>query len=155
VKTFSQLLKKCQESVNEIMPWDWIELINSEAPPLIIDIRESTEYDKAQLNNSFHVPHDNLETASEYGFEETLPILVTARDKPVVVVCRSGNRSLLAAHRLQEMGYLNVKSLMTGLRGWNDYDQALIDQKNNILDNDFANDILSPILTIDQLPPKS
>jgi len=155
MKTFSQLLKECQQSVKEIMPWDLMELIGSNNPPLILDVREPAEYAKAHIENSYHVPRGILETACEYGFEETLPALVEARDKLVIVVCRSGNRSLLAASTMQCMGYSNVQSLKTGLRGWNDYDQQLIDEKNKLLDNDFADELLTSTVSKDQLSPKS
>ena len=52
--------------------------------------------------------------------------LVEARDLDVVVVCRSGNRSALAAHTMQLLGYRKVSSMKTGLRGWNDYELPLV-----------------------------
>jgi len=155
MKTFSQLLKECQKSVKEIMPWDLMELIESDNPPLILDVREPTEYATAHMINSYNVPRGLLETACEYGFEETLPVLVEAREKSIIIVCRSGNRSLLAARTMQELGYDDVKSLMTGLRGWNDYDQELIDEKNQLVDNDDADEFLTSIVSEEQLPPKS
>ena len=42
-------------------------------------------------------------------------ILLDIRD--IVLICRSGYRSVLAAFTMQLMGYLNVHSLKTGLRG--------------------------------------
>jgi len=155
MKTFSQLLKECQKSVKEIMPWDLMEHIESENPPLILDVREPAEYCKAHIKHSYHVPRGTLETACEYGFEETLPVLVNSRDKPIVVVCRSGNRSLLAARTMQELGYTNVQSLMTGLRGWNDYEQELIDEHNQLIDNDNADEFLTSIVSEEKMPPKS
>ncbi|MCB1829330.1 MAG: rhodanese-like domain-containing protein, partial [Gammaproteobacteria bacterium] len=59
---------------------------------------------------------------------ETEPDLVTARERYVVVVCRSGNRSVLAAVTLMMMGFKKVVNLKTGLRGWNDYELPLVDQ---------------------------
>jgi len=44
-----------------------------------------------------------LETACEYGYEETVPELAQARERAVVIVCRSGNRSALVAWVMQEM----------------------------------------------------
>ena len=37
-------------------------------------------------------------------------------------------RSLLAARTLKEMGLSNVRSLKTGLRGWNDYEMPMVPQ---------------------------
>jgi len=56
----------------------------------------------------------------------------------VILICRSGNRSALAAHVLQQMGFNNVSSLKTGLRGWFDYEQSLFDGNENEMDEDLA-----------------
>lgn len=63
----------------------------------------------------------------DYGYGETVPELVEARDRRVLVICRSGNRSILAAHTPGQMGFGNVVSLRTGLRGWNDDERPLYD----------------------------
>ncbi|MCK4708042.1 MAG: rhodanese-like domain-containing protein, partial [Gammaproteobacteria bacterium] len=73
--------------------------------------------------------------------------LVEARKRPVVLACRSGNRTTLAAFTLQQMGYENVISLQTGLRGWSDYELPLVDIEEKPVDIDdadhyFANKIL-------------
>lgn len=53
-------------------------------------------------------------------YEETLPLLAGGRERAIVVVCRSSNRSLLAADVMQRMGLVSVAWLKTGVRGWND-----------------------------------
>ena len=81
-----------------------------------------------RIPGSMSVPRGILESACEWEYEETIPALVQAREREVVVVCRSGYRSVLAAHSMQVLGYQNVVSLKTGLRGWKDYEQPLVDQ---------------------------
>jgi len=154
MKTFSQLIKECQKTVKELMPWDLEKQLESDTPPLIIDVREPQEYNAMHIENSTLVPRGILETACEYGFEETIPSLVEAREKPIVLVCRSGNRSLFAAQTMQIMGYQQVYSLMTGLRGWNDYELALIDSENKTVDIDDADIFFESRVSDDQLPPK-
>lgn len=83
-----------------------------------------------------------------------MPELVQARARAVVVVCRSGNRSALVARVMQEMGYTNVYSLKTGLRGWNDCELPLIRQAGMPLDLDSADDYFMPKLRPEQMPPK-
>ncbi len=72
---------------------------------MIVDIREADEYDAGHIQDSLHVPRGILETSCDWGYSDTIPALVQARDKPVVLVCRSGNRTALAALTLQWMGY--------------------------------------------------
>lgn len=114
---------------------------------LFLDVRENQEYDTMHIEGSLHVPRGVLETAVEWDHEETEPELVKARNRQIVVVCRSGSRSVFAAFTLQQMGFENVTSLKTGLRGWNEYDLPLVDMEGNRVapelgDKYFANKLL-------------
>ena len=60
----------------------------------------------------------------------------------MIVVCRSGKRSCLAAYTLQLLGFNHVASLKTGLRGWNDYEQGLVGKDNLQIDGDDAENYL-------------
>lgn len=150
MKTFNQLVKETSEHVKEIMPWDLLEHLTSEQP-IIIDVREPYEFDAMHIKDSINAPRGILETACEYDYEETIPALVKARDKSVVVVCRSGNRSIFAAEVMQRMGYQNVVSLKTGLRGWNEFEQPLFDANGNQVDIDDADQYFTPKLRPEQL----
>lgn len=147
MKTFAQIASEIAPKIKEMMPWDAEEYLQSHPETLIVDIRETHEYDTMHIPDSLHVPRGILENACEWDFEETEPELVKARDKPVLLVCRSGNRTTLAAYTLQQMGYENVISLKTGLRGWSDYELPMVDIEEKPVDLEdadkyFANKIL-------------
>lgn len=71
----------------------------------------------------------------------------------MVAVCRSGNRSVLAAHRLKIMGYRRAASLKSGLKGWNDYDLPLFDVDDCQVDPDLAERLLNPPIPAEKLGP--
>jgi len=147
MKTFAKIAEEITPFINEMMPWDVGDYLKAHPDALIVDIREVHEYDTMHIPDSLHVPRGILENACEWDFEETEPELVGARQRPVVLVCRSGNRTALAAYTLQQMGYEHVVSLKTGLRGWNDYELPLVDIEEkpvDIVDADhyFVNKIL-------------
>ena len=147
MKTFAQIAAEIAPKITEMMPWNVEEYLELNPETLIVDIRETHEYDTMHIPGSLNVPRGILENASEWDFEETEPDLVTARERPVVLVCRSGNRTTLAAYTLQQMGYENVISLKTGLRGWSDYELPLVDIEEKAVDIEdadhyFANKIL-------------
>ena len=147
MKTFAQIAAEIAPQITEMMPWDVEEYLESHPETLIVDIRETHEYDTMHVPDSVNIPRGILENACEWDFEETEPELVTAREKPVVLVCRSGSRTTLAAYTLQQMGYENVISLKTGLRGWSDYELPMVDIEEkpvDLVDADhyFANKIL-------------
>ena len=136
------------------MPWDLEERMQENPDLLIVDVREPYEFDVMHIEGSLNVPRGILESACEWDFEETEPRLVCARDKEVVVVCRSGYRSVLAAFSLQVLGYKNVVSLKTGLRGCNDYEMPMVDRNNNPVDFDDGDDYFSTRLLKSQMKPE-
>jgi rhodanese-related sulfurtransferase len=154
MKKFIDLVAESAKNVTEIFPWDLEERLEENPSLLLLDIREPYEYNAMHIKHSINVPRGVLETACEYDYEETVAQLVEARDKEVVVACRSGNRSIFACEVMQKMGYQNVVSLKTGLRGWSDYEQPLFDKDENEIDEDDAIDYFTSHIREDQMAPK-
>ena len=153
MQKFLELIANCLTDVREIMPWDLEERLQQNPDLLLVDVREPDEFAAMHIDGSLSVPRGVLESAAEWDYEETEPELVRARDREVVVVCRSGYRSVLAAHSLQLLGYRNVASLKTGLRGWKDYEQPLVDAAGRDVDLDDADDYFTAKLREDQIDP--
>lgn len=153
MKKFIELVSGCLSDVREIMPWDLEERMRENPDLLVVDVREPYEFDAMHIAGSINVPRGILESACEWDFEETVPDLVRAREREVVVVCRSGYRSVLAAHSMQVLGYRGVASLRTGLRGWKDYDQPLTDAAGEPVDLDDADVYFTPRIRPDQARP--
>jgi rhodanese-related sulfurtransferase len=153
VKRFTDLISDCLPHIREEFPWDVEARLEVPDPPLILDIREPAEFDAMRIRNSLNVPRGILESACEYGYEETVRELVEARSREIVVVCRSGNRSALAAFTMQLMGYQRVASMKTGLRGWNDYELPLVNGAGMTVPVDLADEFFTTRLRPDQLPP--
>ena len=152
---FTDLIARCLDSVEEIFPWDLAERLTASGDaPLLLDVREPYEFEAMHIAGSVNVPRGILETACDYGYEETVPELVSARERPIVVICRSGNRSVLAAHVMRLMGYRSLCSLKTGLKGWNDFEQPLVDPNGKAVDIDDADAYFTPRLRPEQLGPR-
>jgi rhodanese-related sulfurtransferase len=154
MKKFLDLISDCLSDVAEIMPWDLEEHMQANPDLLIVDVREPYEFDAMHIKDSLGAPRGILESACEWDYEETIPELVKARDREIVVVCRSGYRSVLSAFSMKMLGYSNVVSLKTGLRGWNDFELPLVDKDDRPVDIDAADDYFTPNLREDQLSPK-
>ncbi|MCW9032217.1 MAG: rhodanese-like domain-containing protein [Gammaproteobacteria bacterium] len=154
MKKFNELVAESAKNVTEIFPWDLEERFLQNSSLLLLDIREPYEFAAMHIKGSINVPRGVLETACEYDYEETVAQLVEARDKEVIVACRSGNRSIFACEVMQKMGYTNVVSLKTGLRGWSDYEQPLFDKDGNEVDEDNAIDYFTSNIREDQMAPK-
>ncbi len=75
---------------------------------LILDVREQSEYDAGHIPGVTLIP---LNTVPNRLSE--IP-----KDKPVIVTCRSGNRSGQATDFLRQQGYTNVHNMTGGLNAW-------------------------------------
>lgn len=72
---------------------------------LLLDVREHSEWDSGHAPQAVHVPLGDLDAS-------TVP-----QDRPVIAVCRSGNRSRQAAQSLLAAG-VDVRNLAGGMTGW-------------------------------------
>ena len=153
MKHFIDLLQDTLKDICEIMPWDLEEMMADDPDLLVLDVRETDEFEAMHIKGALHVPRGILESACEWDYEETEPELVKARDRHVVVVCRSGYRSLMAAYSLHILGYKDVCSLKTGMRGWKDYDQPMVDKDGNDVDLDYADEYFTAKLKPEQMKP--
>lgn len=155
MKRFLELVRDCLSDVREILPWDLVERLEQNPELLVLDVREPAEFAAMHLPGSLNVPRGILESACEWGYEETEPALVMAREREIVVVCRSGYRSVLAAHAMSLLGYTHLASLQTGLRGWKDFEQPLVDGAGQEVDLDDADDYFTPKLRPEQIGPEA
>ncbi len=74
----------------------------------LVDCREPYEWNAGRVEGAVHIP---LNTIMAGGTGDLAP------DKPVVLVCRSGNRSELAALMLQARGF-EAYNLEGGMEAW-------------------------------------
>ena len=142
MKTFKQIVAEACKEINELMPWDVDERQQQNPDLLIVDIREECEFARFHIKNSMLVPRGILESACEDEYEDAIPDLVNGREREIVVICRSGLRSALGAQMLQLLGFKNVFSMKTGLRGWNDFELPLYNLEQQQLDPDDVDEML-------------
>ena len=153
MKRYSELVADALTRVKEIMPWDLSRMLAADKEPVLLDVREPAEFDLLHIAGAINVPRGVLEQSCEWDFDETLPMLAAGRELDIVVICRSGYRSALVADVMQQMGYTSVVSLKTGVRGWNDFEQPLVDAGDQVVDGDWADELLGPHLRPDQRNP--
>lgn len=120
---------------------------------ILLDIREQNEFDMMHIKHSIHVPRGVLEGACVWNYDDTVPKLAQARNQDIVVICRSGNRSALAALTMQQMGFTKVHSLKMGIKGWNDNDFEMENANYTIVDIDQADKWLNRAVSEDKLAP--
>ena len=85
------------------------KIMDREEGYIILDTRTQEEYDEGHIPGAIVIPHDEITDRAE----EELP----DKDQLLLVYCRSGRRSKLAAEALVELGYTNIKEF-GGIIGW-------------------------------------
>jgi len=150
---YQKLVVKALKEVVEILPWDVDTEIEQDPNLIVLDIRELDEFEMMHIKNSLHVPRGVLEGACVWNYDDTIPALAKARDQNIVVVCRSGNRSALAALTMQQMGFNNIRSLKLGIKGWNDNDLEMLNNQGDIVDIDEVDEWLNRAVPKDKLHP--
>ncbi|MBC8274182.1 MAG: rhodanese-like domain-containing protein [Chloroflexi bacterium] len=100
----------------EITVDELFDRVNSDDPPLMIDIRDAADFDGTGYSKYGHIPNsrsiDILKLAS--NFENLAPF----REKEIVTMCPGGGLSLAAVEILTEAGFTDVKSLKGGIGLW-------------------------------------
>jgi rhodanese-related sulfurtransferase len=150
---YQKLVVKALRTVGEVLPWDLEEEIEQDPELIVLDIREQDEFDMMHIDHSLHVPRGQLEGACIWNYDDTIPTLAQARDQNIVVVCRSGNRSALAALTMQQIGFTQVRSLKLGIKGWNDNDLKMLNNKGDIVDIDKVDEWLNRAVPEENLQP--
>ena len=85
------------------------KIMNSGEEHIILDVRAQNEYDQGHIPGAILIPHTEIENRAE----DELP----DKDKLILVYCRSGRRSKIAAESLAKLGYTNVKEF-GGIIDW-------------------------------------
>jgi len=82
----------------------WVAKVKAGAP--LIDVRSQGEWDSGHVEGAKLIPHDQIEAR----IPEIEAMLGGDKSKPVVVYCRSGNRSARAKSMLERAGFTNVEN---------------------------------------------
>ena len=85
------------------------QIMDSEEGYVILDTRTQAEYDEGHIPGAIVISHNEIEEKAEQ--------LLPDKDQLLLVYCRSGRRSKLAAEALVKLGYTNIKEF-GGIIDW-------------------------------------
>lgn len=80
---------------------------------IVLDVREQFEFENGHLPGAINMPRSRMELLLTQS-----DALEEASEKPVLVYCASGKRSLLAAQALKDLGAKRPVSMDGGFQGW-------------------------------------
>ncbi len=94
-----------------------VQLINYK-DALVLDVREESEYDAGHIPNSKHIPADKI--------KDRIEELEKFKDKPIVIIYRSGVRSGSAGATLHANGFSLIHNLTGGIDTWKHADLPIV-----------------------------
>lgn len=96
-------------NVANLTPAEATLLMNRE-DALVLDVRETAEWSSGHITGARHITLGQL--------EKRMSELEKFKDKPIIVICASGNRSSSACGQLKKGGFAKVFSLAGGIASW-------------------------------------
>ena len=85
------------------------ELMDTQTGYIILDTRTQEEYDQGHIPGAILIPYDEVLEKAEG--------ILTEKDQLILVYCRSGRRSKIAADDLVKLGYTNIREF-GGIIDW-------------------------------------
>lgn len=87
---------------------DLEERMNNDENLIVIDVREEAEYQFGHIPQTVNIPLGVIERQVDQF----------NKDEPIYLICRSGNRSDLAAKKLTKLGFTEVYNVVPGMSQW-------------------------------------
>lgn len=85
------------------------KIMDAEEGYIILDVRTQEEFDQGHIPGAILIPDNEIEAKAE--------TVLTDKNQQILVYCRSGRRSKLAAEALVKLGYTNIKEF-GGIIDW-------------------------------------
>ena len=100
----------CLAQATDISQAELTQRIKTKHEQLILDVRSPEEYKEGHIPGAINIPYDRLDSRlAEIGLH---------KNKDVVLYCKSGRRSAIAANILQSAGFSKLQHLDGDMDGW-------------------------------------
>ena len=100
----------------EITVDELLEQVNSDNPPLLIDIRDAADFNGTGYSTYGHI--QDARSIDILQLESSVEDLQPFKEKEIVTICPGGGLSLAAVEILANAGFTDVKSLKGGMGLW-------------------------------------
>ena len=111
MQSYNELLEQARAEIDEIsVEAAHVMLAKGGGEVQLVDIRSREHMAFGYIKGAALIPADELET--------TIHHLLPDKNKPILLYCESGHRSLFTALTLKEMGYTRVSAMAGGMSAW-------------------------------------
>lgn len=106
----SDMVEKDDEIVTDVSIEEAKEIIESQENLIILDVRTKEEFDAGHIEGAIQIPVEEL--------KNRVSEIEEYKDEPLLVYCRSGNRSSKAVDILVDNDFTNIKHMNQGYMNW-------------------------------------
>lgn len=123
--TAAELVAEARARIREVAP---VDLAAERGDAALIDVREPAEFEAGHIPGSVNIPRGVLEfqVVGHPALACLTDASLSRRERPIVLVCRTGGRAALAADNLQRMGFSDVRSIAGGVAAWGEAGLPLV-----------------------------
>ncbi len=134
---FFSFLSYGQDSISELLktfntesvPYISVqELAVTKTDAILLDARETNEFDVSHLQDAIHVGYDDFDIT-------TVTEKIKDKSTKIVVYCSIGVRSEDIAENLKKAGYTNIYNLFGGIFEWKNKENPIYDSTDDITNN--------------------
>lgn len=102
----------------EVTPRQTAEQIKSDPALLLLDCRRPEEFQVSRIAGATLIPMAEIEQRADELVADDGPAAAMGKDRPIIVHCHHGMRSLRVTATLRGLGFTNVKSMAGGIDQW-------------------------------------
>lgn len=123
--TASDLVAEARASIRETSPPGFHA---APGDAVVIDVREPAEFETGHIPGSINIPRGVLEfqVDAHPGVANVSDSALSHKERPIVLVCRTGGRAALSALNLQRLGFADVRSIAGGVLAWGEAGLPLV-----------------------------
>ena len=123
--TASDLVAEARANIREASP---NEFHAAPGDAVVIDVREPAEFETGHIPGSINIPRGVLEfqVDAHPAVANVSDPALSHKERPIVLVCRTGGRAALSALSLQRLGFADVRSITGGVLAWGEAGLPLV-----------------------------
>ena len=123
--TASDLVAEARAKIREVAPGAFHAAV---ADAVVIDVREPSEFETGHSPGAINIPRGVLEfqVDAHPAVANVSDPALSHKERPIVVVCRTGGRAALSAVNLQRLGFADVRSIAGGVLAWGEAGLPLV-----------------------------
>ncbi|MFP4458923.1 MAG: rhodanese-like domain-containing protein [Candidatus Zixiibacteriota bacterium] len=125
-ESVTEMVNEARIGIEEITADELRKKLDANEEIFLVDVRTQSEYDEDYIGMAINIPRGILEF--NIGIQEywdRWAMYAPQKDSEIIIYCKKGDRSALAADAIKKLGYKNVKNLRGGWLVWKHGPDAL------------------------------